>query len=156
MKVLALCLCALFLALQWRLWFGEGSLQQVARLREEARAARAEVVRLQGRDRALAAEVADLKSGLDAVEERARSELGMIDEHETFFRFVRELEPGDAPRRPAVVATSIDLPEGDGDVEVIDAAAARAASSDVDADAGTDGAVVGTSGEIRRAPRRVE
>lgn len=155
MKALAGCLCALLIALQWRLWFGEGSLQQVSRLREEARAARAEVVRLRGRDRALAAEVTDLKSGLDAIEERARSELGMIDENETFFRFVREPgdEVGPAPRSGDRAAPA-DLPDGDGDVEVIDAAAARAARSDADANA-DEGITVGTSGEIRRI-RRVE
>ena len=156
MKALAGCLCALLVALQWRLWFGEGSLQQVSRLREEARAARAEVLRLEGRDRALAAEVADLKSGLDAIEERARSELGMIDENETFFRFVSE--PGaDAAPPPAPVGGAgealADLPEGDGDVEVLDAAAARAATSDAGAE-GAD-AVLGASGQIRRT-RRVE
>ena len=163
MKALAGCLLALLVALQWRLWFGEGSVQEVARLAEEARAARAEVVRLQGRERALAAEVADLKSGLDAIEERARSELGMLDEHETFFRFVRA--PGEgigaaggrtgaAPPRRAT-RTSV-LPEGDGDVEILDAAAARAATSDVDPEAGTDGgdaSVLGASGTIRRTPR---
>ena len=170
MKALAGCLLALLVALQWRLWFGEGSVQEVARLVEEARAARAEVVRLQGRERALAAEVADLKSGLDAVEERARTELGMLDEHETFFRFVRAPGAGgDAPdgagaagaaplRRTAGTAV---LPEGDGDVEVVDAAAARAATSDVDGDAtgdatgdaDGDASVLGASGTIRRTPR---
>ena len=135
MKALATCLCALLVALQWRLWFGEGSLQQVSRLREEARAARAEVLRLEERERALAAEVTDLKSGLEAIEERARSELGMIDEHETFFRFVPEADTGG------------------GDVEVVDAAAARAAASG--AHERPDDALAGTRGQIRR-DRRVE
>ena len=50
----------------------------------------AELLRLRSRNQALEAEVADLKSGLDAIEERARSELGMIDNDETFYQFVRE------------------------------------------------------------------
>ena len=149
MKALAGCLLALLVALQWRLWFGEGSLQEVSRVREEARAARAEVLRLESRERALAAEVADLKSGLEAIEERARSELGMIDEDETFFRFVRE--PGAGAPPPSRVEPVGAPPEGDGDVEVIDAAAARAASADVGA--GADDAVLGASGQIRREPR---
>ena len=162
MKALAGCLLALLVALQWRLWFGEGSVQEVARLAEQARAARAEVVRLQGRERALGAEVADLKSGLDAIEERARTELGMLDEHETFFRFVRGAgegadapdgagAPDAAPPRRAEATSA--LPEGDGDVEVLDAAAARAATSDVEADAAGDASVLGASGTIRRTPR---
>lgn len=89
-KVLAGCLLVLFLALQYRLWFGEGSVQEVSRLREETRATRAELLRLQSRNQALEAEVADLKSGLEAIEERARAELGMIDGDETFYQFVRE------------------------------------------------------------------
>lgn len=107
MKVLLAILLALFVALQLRLWFGDGSLQELSRLRDEAVRSRNEVLRLTMRNQALAAEVADLKSGLDAIEERARGELGMIDEGETFYQFIREqgiqrsqssaLEPSPAP-----------------------------------------------------------
>lgn len=90
MKVVVAVLVVLLLVLQYRLWFGDGSVQQVWRLTEESRAARAELLRLRQRNQALAAEVRDLKSGLDAIEERARSDLGMIGEDETFYRFVRE------------------------------------------------------------------
>jgi len=90
MKVLLTLLVVLLVALQYRLWFGDGSLQELSRLREEAQQSRDEVVRLTIRNQALAAEVADLKSGLDAIEERARGELGMIDEGETFYQFIRE------------------------------------------------------------------
>ncbi len=90
MKVLLGLLVALLIALQIRLWFGDGSLQEVWRLREQARASQAEVQRLSLRNQALAAEVADLKSGLEAIEERARAELGMIDKDETFYQFVLE------------------------------------------------------------------
>ena len=99
MKLLLTALGVLLLALQYRLWFGDGSVQEVWRLREEARATRVELVRLEQRNRALAAEVADLKSGLDAVEERARSDLGMVDDEETFYQFVLE-----APAEPATAA----------------------------------------------------
>lgn len=90
MKVVVAVLVLLLLVLQYRLWFGDGSVQEVWRLTEESRATRAELLRLRGRNQALAAEVRDLKSGLDAIEERARSDLGMIGEGETFYRFVRE------------------------------------------------------------------
>ena len=90
MKVLLGLLVVLLLALQYRLWFGDGSIQEVWRLREEARISREEVVRLNMRNQALAAEVADLKSGLEAIEERARADLGLIGEGETFYQFVHE------------------------------------------------------------------
>lgn len=90
MKVLLTLLVVLFAALQIRLWFGDGSVQEVWRLRNEIDNSRAEVLRLTMRNQALAAEVADLKSGLEAIEERARAELGMIGEGEAFFQFVLE------------------------------------------------------------------
>ncbi len=90
MKVLIGALIVLLIALQYRLWFGDGSVQEVWRLREEAKTTRTELLQLRGRNQALSAEVADLKSGLEAIEERARAELGMIDEDETFYQFVRE------------------------------------------------------------------
>ncbi len=89
-KTVVAVLVVLLLVLQYRLWFGDGSVQEVWRLTEESRATRTELLRLRGRNQALAAEVRDLKSGLDAIEERARSDLGMIGEDETFYRFVRE------------------------------------------------------------------
>ena len=90
MRVLVGMLLVLLLMLQYRLWFGEGSIQEVSRLRAEAEEGRAEVIRLNSRNQALAAEVADLKRGLEAIEERARAELGMISEGETFYQFVLE------------------------------------------------------------------
>ena len=89
MKVVVVALVALLAALQLRLWFGEGSVQELWRVREEARAGRAEVLALRARNQALRAEVADLKSGLEAIEERARTDLGMVDADETFYQFVR-------------------------------------------------------------------
>lgn len=90
MKALVVVLLTLFLVLQLRLWFGDGSIQEVSRLQKEATASQAEVIRLNARNQALAAEVADLKDGLDAIEERARAELGMISEGESFYQFVKE------------------------------------------------------------------
>lgn len=97
MKGLIVVLVMLLAVLQYRLWFGEGSVQEVWRLQQESRATETEFARLQTRNHALAAEVEDLKSGLDAVEERARTDLGMIAGDETFYRFVPEARPEDGP-----------------------------------------------------------
>jgi cell division protein FtsB len=100
MKVFIAALLVLLAALQWRLWFGDGSLQELSRLRDESAHSRSEVLRLTMRNQALAAEVADLKSGLDAIEERARGELGMINEGETFYQFIRENGANKNPSTP--------------------------------------------------------
>ena len=94
MKTLIAVLLVLFLGLQYRLWFADGGLVDVHRLEERIAAQQAENARLRERNRALAAEVRDLKKGLEAVEARARAELGMVGEGETFYRVV---EPADGP-----------------------------------------------------------
>lgn len=90
MKWLIGSLAVLLLVLQYRLWIGDGSIQQYMALRKEARETHTNLLQLRSRNQALEAEVADLKSGLDAIEERARTELGMIDENETFYQFVKQ------------------------------------------------------------------
>lgn len=109
MKVLIGVLIALLLALQYRLWFGDGSLQEVWRLREQARVSQAEANRLHLRNQELAAEVDDLKSGLEAIEERARADLGMIDADETFYQFV--LEQGVRARPMSPLTSQPETPE---------------------------------------------
>lgn len=74
------------LALQARLWFGEGSLRHVASLRKQVAELEAENAVLADRNRLMVADVEDLKSGLDKIEEIARRDLGMIREGETFYR----------------------------------------------------------------------
>jgi cell division protein FtsB len=106
MKVFVAVLLVLLAVLQWRLWFGHGSLQELSRLRDEAAQSRSEVLRLTIRNHALAAEVTDLKSGLDAIEERARGELGMINEDETFYRFVHE-KSANPPHTPEKKASAV-------------------------------------------------
>jgi len=81
-------LVLLFVVLQYRLWVGDGSLAEVQRLRESIAQQQAENGQLRERNTALDAEVRDLKQGLVAVEERARAELGMIKEGETFFQII--------------------------------------------------------------------
>lgn len=90
-------LVIVLLALQYRLWFADGGLAEVHRLERRVSEQQRENERLRERNRTLAAEVRDLKRGLAAVEARARSELGMVGEDETFYQVVeprRKQEPG--------------------------------------------------------------
>ncbi|TCK06952.1 cell division protein FtsB [Marinobacterium mangrovicola] len=85
---LLLILLLMFAGLQYRLWFGEANLRQVWQLEDQIEQQRLENARLVERNTRLEAEVQDLKKGLAALEERARSELGMIREGETFFQLI--------------------------------------------------------------------
>lgn len=83
-----LALLLLLGALQAKLWLGDGGWRDAKALQQTVEEQRAENARLQQRNDALTAEVEDLKSGETAVEERARSELGMVKPGETFYRVV--------------------------------------------------------------------
>jgi cell division protein FtsB len=84
-------LAVLLVLLQFRLWVSDSGYRAAWRLDEQVATQQVENDALRERNRALAAEVSDLKTGLDAVQEIARSELGMIREGETLFQVV-ELE----------------------------------------------------------------
>ena len=86
MKILAAILLFLFLLLQYDLWVGDGSMATVHHLQQAVQKQTQENAELKQRNAALAADVQDLKQGLEAVEERARSELGMIKKGETFIQ----------------------------------------------------------------------
>lgn len=88
MKALVIFLIALLLLLQLRLWVGDGSLAEVWELRQVVAAQNAENLDMLERNKALEAEVRDLEKGMAAIEERARSELGMIREGETFYQII--------------------------------------------------------------------
>ena len=88
MRWIVAILVVLFLLLQFKLWFGEGGFTEVARLEERVAVQVAENEQLQRRNNELQAEVEDLRERLDAVEERARSELGLIKEDEEFYQVV--------------------------------------------------------------------
>ena len=94
-RLFALLLLVLLVALQVRLHVGSGGLKEVERLQQALEAQRVENEELRRRNAALAAEVEDLKSGDAAVEERARTELGMVRQDETFYRVI-EPRPGPA------------------------------------------------------------
>ena len=104
-RVLLLLLALLLAGLQYTLWLGNGGHQQVAALRQQVATQQAENLRLQERNGALAAEVEDLKSGEAAVEERARSELGMVKPGETFYRVVENAPAGAVAPAPAPAAS---------------------------------------------------
>ncbi|OUS30933.1 cell division protein FtsB [Gammaproteobacteria bacterium 45_16_T64] len=87
-RVLFWLLVVIFVFLQLRLWIGDGSLAEVWQLRGEIEKQQQENHVLAERNRRLSAEVKDLKEGLDAVEERARSQLGMIKRDETFYLII--------------------------------------------------------------------
>ena len=87
-RIVVLALVLLLLLLQYRLWVGDGSVAEVWELKQAINVQREGNELLRERNRALEAEVNDLKAGLDAIEERARLELGMIKEGETFYRIV--------------------------------------------------------------------
>jgi len=76
--------------LQYRLWVGEGSIKELYALRAQIDEHRAELRRLEARNLALAAEVEDLRTGLEAIEDRARSELGMIQRGEVFLQVIEK------------------------------------------------------------------
>ena len=76
------------LLLQWRLWVGDGGVQELTQLEQELAAQKAENESLQQRNQMLESEILDLKNGLEAVEERARSDLGMIRDGETFYMVI--------------------------------------------------------------------
>jgi cell division protein FtsB len=94
MRLLIALLFLLLVVLQYRLWVGPGSLAEVNNLQHEIAQLREEMVALRERNNALQAEVEDLRSGQSAIEERARSELGMIKEGETFYQVI---QPPGAP-----------------------------------------------------------
>jgi cell division protein FtsB len=90
MRFVTILLCILLILLQYRLWIGNGSLTEVHHLERVKQQRIMENQQLKDRNQTIAAEVHDLKQGYDAIEERARSELGMIKNDETFYQIVSE------------------------------------------------------------------
>ena len=95
MKILIGLLALVFLGLQYRLWFGDGSLSEVVQLSRELEIQRTRLNELEERNRMLEAQVLDLQNGLDAFEEKARNDLGMIKQGETFIQLIPAEDGGD-------------------------------------------------------------
>jgi len=85
-RSLTVVMIALLALLQYRLWLGDGGMHEIWRLSYKIEQQRRENATLRERNEALDAEVVDLKQGAAAIEERARSELGMIRRDETFYQ----------------------------------------------------------------------
>ena len=88
MKLLTVTMIFLLLLLQYRLWTGNGSLVEVNLLKDEIEKIGNENENLKERNLSLTAEVFDLKQGHEAIEEIARSEMGMIKDGETFYQII--------------------------------------------------------------------
>lgn len=95
MRILAVVFVVLIAALQYPMWLGRGGWLQVRESDRQIRAQRDVNATLKARNEGLDAEVRDLKTGYEAIEERARSELGMIRQDEVFFQ-LQEPAPGEA------------------------------------------------------------
>ena len=90
MKILSYTLAALLVAIQYPLWLGKGGWTRVWELDRQLASQRVQTARLKARNDALDAEVRDLKQGMEAIEERARMDLGMIRKDEVFYQVVRK------------------------------------------------------------------
>jgi cell division protein FtsB len=97
LRWLALSIVALVAALQYPMWLGKGGWLQVRELDRQVSAQREANAKLKARNDALDADVRDLKTGFEAIEERARAELGMIRQDEVFFQVQRLPPPAPAP-----------------------------------------------------------
>ncbi|WP_057830528.1 cell division protein FtsB [Colwellia sp. TT2012] len=88
MRVFTAILLIMLVLLQYRLWFGKNSVPDYLVLKENLVRQQSANEKLQQRNKLLYADTDDLKLGLEAIEERARNELGMIKDNETFFRLI--------------------------------------------------------------------
>jgi len=79
----------LLIWLQYKVWLQDGGIPEVLQLEHEIEVVRVEVKTLKERNASLNAEVKDLKKGLDAIEERARSEMGMLKEGEVYYQVIQ-------------------------------------------------------------------
>ncbi len=88
MRLIAICLAALLILIQYPLWLGKGGWLKVADMTQQVHAAHEKNDELALRNAKLNSEVQDLKNGTGAIEERARSELGMIKKDEIFVQLL--------------------------------------------------------------------
>jgi cell division protein FtsB len=108
LRWLALVFLALIVALQYPMWLGKGGWLQVRSLDADVKEQHAANAKLKERNDALDADVRDLKTGFDAIEERARSGLGMVRHDEIFFEFQQDAA---APATPASGSSMSDRSE---------------------------------------------
>ena len=102
MRVVTLILAVLILLLQYPLWLGKGGWFKVWEIKRQVEAQKKINENTQARNAAVDVEVRDLKQGTEAIEERARSELGMVKRGEVFFQIVGELPPVSSTLKPEI------------------------------------------------------
>jgi cell division protein FtsB len=107
MRIFAAILAVALILLQYRLWLSDQGFREVTRLQTAVDAQRAANHEQSEHNRQLGAEVNNLKVGLAALEERARSELGMVGASETFYQVVATTTPAPAASATAVSARTI-------------------------------------------------
>jgi len=107
MRIFAAILVVALVLLQYRLWISDQGLREVARLQASVEAQKAANREQSERNRQLGAEVNNLKGGLTALEERARSELGMVGASETFYQVVAPSTPAPTAAAGAVSARTV-------------------------------------------------
>ena len=100
MRILAIILGMCLVLLQYRLWVSDQGMREIWRLNQSIEAQTAANAEQRERNGQLLAEVTDLKVGLAALEERARSELGMVGNSETFYQVVTPATPVAAAAAP--------------------------------------------------------
>jgi cell division protein FtsB len=103
-KWLAIALGVVIAVLQYRLWLSDSGVRELARMQESVTQQQTQNAALVERNRQLAAEVRDLKTGMAALEERARSELGMIASNETYYQVVPAAQAAPRPTAAQVAA----------------------------------------------------
>lgn len=101
LRIVAGLLLLALVVLQYRLWASSDGMREVWRLERAIESQTEENARLAERNRTLAAEVRDLKEGKQAIEERARTDLGMVRSNETFFQVVPPARPAAPAEEPA-------------------------------------------------------
>ena len=115
MRWLALAFIAVIVALQYPMWLGKGGWLQVREFDRQLAAQKEANAKLKVRNDALDADVRDLKTGSEAIEERARSELGMVKQDEVFFQLrqrpdtARSETPGDTTNPSPAGTTSLPI-----------------------------------------------
>jgi cell division protein FtsB len=105
-RIVAGFLLLALLAMQYRVWVSPDGMRDVWRLEQAIKAQTEENDRLRERNSTLAAEVRDLKEGRAAIEERARTDLGMVGNNETFFQVVPPATAGHALATPSEKRTA--------------------------------------------------
>jgi len=97
MRILGAIFVALIVLIQYPLWLGKGGWLRAWEVERQVDAQKAKNRQLEARNDSLAAEVRDLKTGTEAIEERARHELGMLRPDEIFYQYVPDKKPGPEP-----------------------------------------------------------